>query len=372
MERVFEDADMKTNVPQFSGNGPAVVVKNTFLDVLDDAPTPQSLVRAQTAPACMGGRADVSCAAGKGMFDCFRENSDTNSNCDSDENDSVYSTTTHDETECLGQYIGIESSLPPGENVRFPVAMAQTAGLFYYNCWPESQFQSGPRPCTSGPQFDQQETWSLVDHAWEDRQYGPLQANASALPQSLNLGVAQSKPLSQPQAMPQPQTVSSFNDPSTGFSETIWNVDAKKLRSGDKQAVSPAFEMPLGANFPSVTFKMIIYPSVKSEGKGGASFKNAKGQGRITIKCEGDVSGAPAQVGFSLAVGNRGERLTEMRYGMHNFAQSAICNLPGDTIDWDLSSVVDHPSETFSIFLTMMHMSSKESRPNSSFVDCSL
>jgi len=161
--------------------------------------------------------------------------------------------------------------------------------------------------------------------------------------------------------VPQPQTISTRENLRSGSFEFVWNVDARKLKSVDKQAVSPPFELPL--NGQNVTFKMMLYPTVKSEGKGGASFKNSKGRGYISIKCEGDVSNdyggnasnCPAQVNFNLAIGSRGVRLTEQgaRSGKHNFAQSAICTLPGNANEWHFSPAVDPESDTFAVFLDM-------------------
>jgi hypothetical protein len=325
---------MQSQLPQFSGKGPTLVVKNTFID---EAPLPPSLERAQTAPAHLCDRvARADLGVGKPMFDEFREQSDTSCSDDSDQ-DSDCST---DQPECLGQYTATNALPPMVVGFPFPVLTQQPAAMFYNGFWP----------------LDQKDAISQMSLGQESSQFAALQSNSTVVaPPLRSTKMHQGHYVPQPNVAPQPQTVSVREDPFSESSEIIWNVDARKLRTGDKQAVSPAFELALGDQFPAVTFKMLIYPSVKSEGKGGASFKNAKGQGRITIKCEGDVSGAPAHICFSLAIGNRGVRASETRHGMHNFAQSAICSLSGNEAEWDLSSVVDHASETFSVFLNVMH-----------------
>merc|ERR1719217_1037191 len=63
---------------------------------------------------------------------------------------------------------------------------------------------------------------------------------------------------------PVPATSSSTPGPAAGGGayRVHWTVDARKLRSNDKQAVSPPFELSFGPHFPSVIFKMMAYPKV--------------------------------------------------------------------------------------------------------------
>merc|ERR1740130_529695 len=72
-------------------------------------------------------------------------------------------------------------------------------------------------------------------------------------------------------AAPQPQTLMRSFSLNTSTYRIQWHVDARKLRGNDKQAVSPPFEISFGGQ--AVTFKMMIYPKVVSDAKGGASFK---------------------------------------------------------------------------------------------------
>jgi len=285
-----------------------------------------------------------------GNADGCVEHLDTSSDDGIVREQSVSSTTTHDELECFGPDTVVENGFPIMADFLVPVTTEQSAAMFYHNFWPESQFQSSFPVYTMSPGFVQLEPCSQMNVGQDD-----LQSEANLMidpPQSSNSDMHQGHEVLS-HTMPQPQTVSVLKDHLSGRSEIAWHVDARKLRSGDKQAVSPAFELPLGNQFPAVTFKMMLYPSKKSEGKGGASFKNAKGQGTITIKCEGDVSGDAAEIDFSLAIGSRGVRISETKHGKHNFAHSAICSLSRHEADWNLSSVVDQASETFSVFLTM-------------------
>jgi hypothetical protein len=315
-----EEIATQSEVPQFCGKGPMLVVKNTFID---EAPMPPSFERARTAPAYLKTR-------------CIDDSSD--------EDESDRST---DGRDCLVQYAATNVA-PPMEV--FPTQ--QPLSMPYEDFWLRSNFDSSIPAYTMYPQED---AYSHMTLGQESLQFGSLQASTIVIAptfqtnSTMNHGHAQLRS----QLAPQPQTISVH--PISGGYQIIWDVDARKLRTADKQAVSPAFELSLVEHFPAVTFKMIIYPSVKFEGKGGASFKNAQGKGRVTIKCEGDILGGQAPICFGIALGSCGVQSTKMQYGMHNFGQSAICSLSGSEAEWDLSSFVDRSSETFSVILNIMH-----------------
>merc|ERR1719429_332401 len=109
-----------------------------------------------------------------------------------------------------------------------------------------------------------------------------------------------------PIAAPQPQTLTRTHSVYSGCYRVHWTVDAWKLRGNDKQAVSPPFDLCLGSQLPSVTFKMILYPKVMNDNRGGASFKKSHGRGFIQLKCESDLSGAQAiaNVNFRISIGS--------------------------------------------------------------------
>jgi hypothetical protein len=131
-------------------------------------------------------------------------------------------------------------------------------------------------------------------------------------------------------------------------------VDARKLKGNDKQAVSPAFELSFGPEFPNVTFKMMIYPKVSSDAKGGASFKKGKGKGYVQLKCEAELSEAVAQVAVRIGCG--ADALTQPMRGpiRHNFSHSAVCGLPKDQEEWDFNTVVNPDSQTFLVLLEIV------------------
>jgi len=65
-----------------------------------------------------------------------------------------------------------------------------------------------------------------------------------------------------------------------------WTVDSRKLKSADREAASPIFELSFAG---PVEFRMILKPRAVHDSKGGASFKKAQGWGSIELKCLCDV-----------------------------------------------------------------------------------
>jgi hypothetical protein len=118
------------------------------------------------------------------------------------------------------------------------------------------------------------------------------------------------------------------------------------LSSKDKQVVSPGFELPLGPNFPNVIGKMMIYPKVVSEGKGGASFKKARGLGFFKLKCEAELSQASANFCWRVTIGNEAKGPVQ-----HDFAKSAVSMLSKEEEEWDFNLAVDQDSATFVVRL---------------------
>jgi len=148
-----------------------------------------------------------------------------------------------------------------------------------------------------------------------------------------------------------PQALVSAFEPSTGYFRVEWAVDARKLRGNDKQAVSPPFEVPLGKGLPSVNFKMMVYPIVRTASKGGACFQKSRGRGYIQVKCEAENASAAASVSFKLAIGTK--RCAQAARGpiLHNFSMSAIGGLPKAQEEWDFNAAVDAESSTFTVCL---------------------
>lgn len=153
---------------------------------------------------------------------------------------------------------------------------------------------------------------------------------------------------------PQPQTLTRHYSTNSGYFRVHWTVDARKLRGNDKQAVSPPFELSFGNQFPNVTFKLMLYPKVVNDAKGGASFKKARGRGYVQLKCEAELSEAIANVSFRVSIGS-GVSMQEPRGPVsHNFSSSAVCGLPKEQEEWDFSNVVDQESMTFVVCLEIV------------------
>jgi len=164
-------------------------------------------------------------------------------------------------------------------------------------------------------------------------------------------GASSIAPLSSAIPAAQPQTLTGAFCVNTGCFRALWWVDARKLRGNDKQAVSPHFEMSLGDSLPSAAFKMMIYPKIMNDQKGGASFKKAKGRGLVQIKCEAELSEAIATFSFQISIGVGENKQASRGPKIHNFSASAVCGLEKDEEEWDFQTVVDPESMTFVVCL---------------------
>merc|ERR1712066_906067 len=60
-----------------------------------------------------------------------------------------------------------------------------------------------------------------------------------------------------------------------------WTVDARRLRSTDREAVSPNFELVAGSE---INFKMVMRPRKMEDTRGGNSFKKAKNKGTVQLR----------------------------------------------------------------------------------------
>jgi hypothetical protein len=145
----------------------------------------------------------------------------------------------------------------------------------------------------------------------------------------------------------------------SGVYRINWTVDARKLKSNDKVAVSPQFDLSLSGI--TVPFKMLIHPKSTGEGRGGGSFRKAKGRGKIEVKCEGALEdGMPATIQFRLGVGSSyksGDAVKREPFRgpvKHNFSQSGVCSLKKDEDEWDFHQVVDEDTMTFVVTLEIL------------------
>lgn len=154
-----------------------------------------------------------------------------------------------------------------------------------------------------------------------------------------------------------PQGVERFTCPTTGACSIRWTVDARKLRGNDRSAVSPPFELRDPGSRSCWPFKMVINPKITNSGRSGASFRVAKGQGMIQLKCEASRSQlASMPLTFWLSAGsgrNFGPLQCPRGPVEHDFAQSGVQGLSKDADVWDFSSLVDETTQTFIICLTI-------------------
>jgi len=142
----------------------------------------------------------------------------------------------------------------------------------------------------------------------------------------------------------------------------LWVVDARKLYGNDKQVVSPPFDICLGAQFPQVTFKLLIYPKSSHDVRGGSAFKKSGGRGFVQLKCEEDVSHTAAHVAFSVTIGNGHQAEPPRGPVSHNFGKRAVGGLLKSQELWDFGEFVDNESMTFNVLLEMWPQSTEAGR----------
>jgi len=134
-----------------------------------------------------------------------------------------------------------------------------------------------------------------------------------------------------------------------------WTVDARKLKSSDREAVSPTFEVSCGA---PISFKMVLKPKVMDSNKGGACFKKSRNKGYVELRCVTDLesAGLPSKPSLTFRLQVASERKSEPFRGpvRHNFADRAICGLPEGQDEWDFGKVVDRDNNTFGVVLELL------------------
>eukprot|EP00930_Biecheleria_cincta_P023714 TRINITY_DN1707_c0_g1_i1.p1 TRINITY_DN1707_c0_g1~~TRINITY_DN1707_c0_g1_i1.p1 ORF type:complete len:463 (+),score=102.56 TRINITY_DN1707_c0_g1_i1:135-1523(+) len=134
-----------------------------------------------------------------------------------------------------------------------------------------------------------------------------------------------------------------------------WTVDARKLKSTDREHVSPSFDLSCAV---PVSFKMILRPRMVASDRGGAAFKRSRGRGTVQIRCmaESDAHELPV-VTFRIGVGSSGQggRQLKLRGPVrHDFSEKNMCGLPQGQDEWDFSRAVDEDTQTFVICLEVL------------------
>jgi len=131
-----------------------------------------------------------------------------------------------------------------------------------------------------------------------------------------------------------------------------WTVDSRRLKSFDREAASPTFELSFAG---PVEFKLILKPRAVHEARGGASFKQAQGWGSIDLRCLSDVKDLiNPVVTFRLGVGSHSNPKKQQRYRgpvRHDFRDRPICGLEGREEWWDFQRSVDKQTRTFVVCL---------------------
>lgn len=130
-----------------------------------------------------------------------------------------------------------------------------------------------------------------------------------------------------------------------GHPVTRWRVEAQRLRTKDKQIVSPSFEVSTG-----MLCKLILVATPMGDKKGQASFQKSHGQGSVLLKFVDGPAVAPT-VRFRISVGS-GEQ-GQMWSGpvKHDFRE---CVVAGLDVDWDFRSAVDTKSSCFVVSLEVL------------------
>eukprot|EP00405_Crypthecodinium_cohnii_P013554 CAMPEP_0206444744 /NCGR_PEP_ID=MMETSP0324_2-20121206/15087_1 /ASSEMBLY_ACC=CAM_ASM_000836 /TAXON_ID=2866 /ORGANISM="Crypthecodinium cohnii, Strain Seligo" /LENGTH=354 /DNA_ID=CAMNT_0053912811 /DNA_START=95 /DNA_END=1159 /DNA_ORIENTATION=+ len=122
-----------------------------------------------------------------------------------------------------------------------------------------------------------------------------------------------------------------------------WRVDERKLKSTDREHVSPMFLVHFANK--DVQFKIVIQPKATNEQRGGASFKKAKGKGYVELRCleRLDAASSP-KVHFSIAVHPDPEPspsdFVPPDGVIHDFSTKSIAGLPRDIDETDFGKAV--------------------------------
>jgi len=168
---------------------------------------------------------------------------------------------------------------------------------------------------------------------------------AAAVPQSAPAGSSNEAPQEGGDDVPRPPaSLTRQLSAGSGACRIHWTVPAQKLRTADRSAISPPFELSCGNGSSDIKFKLMLFPKVTSDAKGGSSFKKAKGKGFMQLKCEADLDKKAGTLLFRLYVGSQEPRGPVT----HDFSQSAVKGLPQDLETWDLTrSIVTEGSSPY-------------------------
>lgn len=131
-----------------------------------------------------------------------------------------------------------------------------------------------------------------------------------------------------------------------------WTVDARRLKTTDRDAFSPIFELSFAG---PVEFRLRLKPRSFHDQKGGASFKRSQGKGFVEFRCLSDVAAlVNPVVTFRIGVGGGSDPRRQQRPRgpvRHDFRTRPICGLPDGKDEWDFSRAVDKSTMTLVVVL---------------------
>lgn len=135
-----------------------------------------------------------------------------------------------------------------------------------------------------------------------------------------------------------------------------WTVDARILKSTDREKVSPPFELSFTV---PVQFKLVLRPKSIGDGRGQAAFKKCRGLGLVDLRCLAEVRDGNVNptVCFRIGVGGGNDlsKQSPPRGPVRaDFTMRAIASLPPDMEEWDLAKAVDEATQTFVICLEVL------------------
>ena len=341
-----------------------VIVKNTFID-LDDAPRMPTLARVSTTPARYVGKDAEEEDEDEDEEGPGKDTGDTGKQEEEGYDQApampeLYRTATYDEYEPEVNWKWTVSSPPPAGDA--------VGGAGYAGALPI------PSPC---PQPAQPVPGTAIIMVPANMAGMPI-GSPTAVP--IPAGMPPSQlfdrwPQGIPTAMPQEGASSPRPSPETAADLPVapptaaprapvlqrafsvnsrifrihWTVDARVLKTSDREKVSPPFEVSMDGK--EIQFKMCLRPSLTSESRGGASFRKAKGKGTVDLRCLNEISPTRScAVTFRVAIGKGSESHKVSKTMKHDFSQKPICQLEGEE-EWDFKTVTDEETQTFVVVL---------------------
>lgn len=126
-----------------------------------------------------------------------------------------------------------------------------------------------------------------------------------------------------------------------------WIVDARMVESDAPKVMLQSFSFTL-PGIGQCTFKASLFADARNHKCTGMGFQNAKGKGRVELKCEEALSPGAGSLCVAVAVG-AGSRLQRQGPREHDFAQQPCCAFR----KWDFRAAVDPATQNFPVEVTL-------------------